>query len=121
MAESVASNTGSDLRFHNEISEGSLSQVEMYHHLMQDNKQVIYEIKIGIISVIGSLIIIVCLIYIVVQCKRNSTKIYTKLARNRRPLDGRRSNSEIHSSTESLLHTRTHITLDTKSEQAFFV
>lgn len=120
MADEFASNTGSDIRFHDEISAGSLSKVEMYHQLMHDNKQLIYEIKIGIVSVIGTVIIIVCLIYIFLQCKRGSSNLYHSYTRNRRHFE-RTKMSDCHESMENLLKTKTHITIGTKNEMEFFV
>ena len=68
----MADNTGSDIRFHKEIELGALSKIEQYHKLMHDNKQLIYELKIGIISTISSIVIVACIIYIVLQLKRSS-------------------------------------------------
>ena len=117
----MAYETGSDVRFHDEISPGSPSKVELYHKLMHDNKKLIYEIKIGIISVIGSIIIIVCLIYIVVQCRRSSMHLYNCYLRNRRPFDRSRKMMESNGSTESLLKTKTHIAIATKCDKEFYV
>jgi len=114
-------NTGSDIRFHDEISGGSLSKVEIYHQLIHDNKKLIYEIKIGVISAIGSIIIVVCLVYILIQLRRGSSKFYNNYVRNRRPLD--KSKTSQHDSTESLLNTKTNtkISLSTKHDMEFFV
>lgn len=123
MDNSVLSDTGSDIRFHEEISSGSLSQVEMYHQLMHDNKKLIYEIKIGIVTIIGSLVIIVCLIYIFIQCKRGSSQLYNSLARNRRPFERTKSSNEVHDSMENLLKHKSHncITIGNKNEIEYFV
>jgi hypothetical protein len=120
MAGGPPSNTGSDIRFHDEISSGSLSQVEMYHQLMHDNKQLIYEIKIGIVAVIGTIIIVVCLIYIFIQCKRSSSNLLNTYSRNRRLFE-KTTSKDCHESMENLLKTKTHITIGTKNEMEFFV
>lgn len=117
-AGDLASNTGSDIRFHDEISPGSLSQVEIYHQLMHDNKQLIYEIKIGIVSVIGSIIILVCLFYIFMQCRKGSSSLYNTYQRNRRPLE-RSKTHDSQDSMENLL--KTHITIGTKNDMEYFV
>ena len=61
----MADNAGSDIRFHEEIEAGELSQIEQYQKLMHANKQLIYELKIGIISIIGGIAIVACIIYVV--------------------------------------------------------
>lgn len=123
MDEELRSDTGSDIRFHDEISGGSLSRVETYHQLMHHNKKLVYEIKIGVISAIGSIIIIVCLVYIIVQCRRGSAKLYNNYVRNRRPLEKGKSSSSPHDSTESLLNTKTNtkVTISKAHDMEFFV
>ena len=115
--------TGSDIRSHDEISSGSLSRVELYHKLMHDNKQLIYEMKIGIISVIGSIIIIVCLIYIAIQCRRSSNYVYNNYIRNRRTdKDSRKKLLHRQDSTESLLQTKAFISINGgKCDKEFYV
>ena len=119
LTETDGYRTGSDIRFHNDISPGSPSQVELYHKLIHDNKKLIYEIKIGIISVIGSIIILVCLIYIAIQCKRSSSKLYNTYMKNRRP--DLKASDGLNDSTENLLQGKTHISIKKKHDKEFFV
>lgn len=123
MDNTLGSNTGSDIRFHDEISNGSPSNVEMYHRLMHDNKKLIYEIKIGVISAIGSIVIIVCLVYIVIQCRRGSAKLYNNYVRNRRHLEKDKGSSGTYDSTESLLQSKTNtkVTISNKHDMEYFV
>lgn len=116
----MADYTGSDIRFHEEIESGSLSKIEQYHKLIHDNKKLIYELKVGIISVIGSIIIIACIIYILLQLKRNSKQIYAFLRKNRTPEDKGRL-LESSDSSENLLIARAHFTFETRCEKEFYV
>ena len=116
----MAENTGSDIRFHEEIENGSLSKVELYHKLMHDNKKLIYELKVGMISIIGSIIIIACIIYILLQIKRNSKQIYA-FVRNRRISDDRGKLIETRDSAENLMNTKTHIKIGTTCDREFYV
>lgn len=120
MAEDHRSYTGSDLRMHDKIPSNSLSEVEMYHRLIHDNKQLIYETKLGLIVVIGSVVIIVCLIYIGIQCKRKSKQIY-KSVENRRRFERLKESKNYHESMESLLDSHTLITINNESGKEFFV
>ncbi|KAH3719109.1 hypothetical protein DPMN_061940 [Dreissena polymorpha] len=113
--------TGSDIRFHDEIESGSLSQVEIYHHLMDDNKKHIYEIKIGIISVFGCIIIIVCLIYIAAQCSRGGGLGRWKLFQNRRRIPDSKSGYIVHDLTENLISEKTCVSITTARDREFFV
>lgn len=116
----MAENTGSDIRFHEEIESGALSKVEQYHKLMHDNKKLIYELKIGVISIIGSIIVIACIIYILLQLKRNSKQIYA-FVRNRRTSDDRGKLLQTSESSENLLTAKTHIKIGTRCEKEFYV
>ena len=113
--------TGSDLRFHDEIASGSLSHVEMYHHLMHDNKTQIYEMKIGIMSVFGCIIIIVCLIYIVAQWRRGGWLGRWKLCPNHRRLPDSKSGNLVHDSTENLISGKVCVSITTAHDREFFV
>ncbi|KAH3863146.1 hypothetical protein DPMN_026125 [Dreissena polymorpha] len=112
--------TGSDLRFHDEIASGSLSQVEKYYHLMHNNKKLIFEIKIGIISVFGFIIIIMCLLYIIAQCRRGSFGRWTFFPKNRRRHDSI-SDGLIHDSTEHLISGKVCLSITTAHDRELFV
>ena len=116
----MAVNTGSDIRFHEEIETGALSKIEQYHKLMHDNKQLIYELKIGIISIIGSIVIVASIVYIVLQLKRNSKQIYAFM-KNRRTSEDMGRLIDSSESSENLLTTQTRITIGTKCEKEFYV
>ena len=116
----MADNTGSDIRFHEEIETGALSKIEQYHKLMHDNKQLIYELKIGIISIIGSIVIVASIIYIVLQLRRNSKQIYA-FVKNRRTSEDKGRLIDNSESSENLLSSRTRITIGAKCEKEFYV
>ena len=117
----MAENTGSDIRFHEDIENGSLSKVELYHKLMHDNKKLIYELKVGMISLIGSIIIIACIIYIVLQIKRNSKQIYAFVRNKRISTDREKLIEAPPESADNLLNTKTHIKIGTNCDKEFYV
>ncbi|KAH3863147.1 hypothetical protein DPMN_026126 [Dreissena polymorpha] len=112
--------TGSDLRFHDEIASGSLSQVEKYYHLMHDNKKLIFEIKIGIISVFGCTIIIMCLLYIFAQCRRRSFGRW-KFSPKNGPQHDSISDDLMHDSTENLISGKVCVSITTARDRELFV
>ena len=116
----MADNAGSDIGFHEEIEAGELSQIEQYQKLMHANKQLIYGLKIGIISIIGGIAIVACIIYVVLQLKRNSKQIYA-FVKNRRTLEDKGRLIGCSESSENLPSARTHITFGTKYEKGFNV
>ena len=111
---------GSDIRFHEEIETGALSKIEQYHKLMHDNKQLIYELKIGILSIIGSIVIVACIIYVVLQLKRNSKQIYA-FVKNRRTSEDKGRLIDSNEPSENLLSARTRIAIGPTCEKEFYV
>lgn len=60
----------------------SESAPEVYHHILLNNRHIVYEIKLSLILILGSLAILACVVYIVTQCKRkHSTDV--KYVKNR--------------------------------------
>lgn len=47
---------------------------EKYEHFVDQNKHLVYELKLGVILIIGGIIILVCIVYIIYQCKRKHSR-----------------------------------------------
>ena len=95
-----------------------LSGGTRFHHLLIRNKHLLSEIKLSVILTIGGIVIIVCLVYIFVQCRSRSGSL-TRLARNRR----RDDEKELVDSTDTLenLLPADAIKLKVRKEQEFYV
>lgn len=68
-----------------------------------EDRYIIHEMKIFIILVIGCIVIMACVIYIIVQCKRKAGYA-VKLCRNRKESSDVKKLIDNHESVESLLH-----------------
>lgn len=105
--------TVSEMDYENE------SPPEVYHHLLQHNRHIVYEIKLSLILILGSVIILICVMYIVSQCKR-------KIAAERKWAKNRCSNCDKkallrHSPEVSQMLTDNEIIGQTKISKEFFV
>lgn len=61
------------------------SSITRYHHLIIRNKHILSEIKLSVVIVIGSIVIVACLVYIVIQCRTKGNA--ARAMKNRRADD----------------------------------
>ncbi|KAL3832045.1 hypothetical protein ACJMK2_023724 [Sinanodonta woodiana] len=101
-------------------AEDSLTRVEFFHKIMHDNQQVMFSLKIGIFTVLGTIIILACTMYIILQCR--------KMPRSPIHLVKRRKNSDDlkclllkKGSEENVLAKESRISLGIKNSKEFFV
>ncbi|KAK7010966.1 hypothetical protein BgiMline_002608 [Biomphalaria glabrata] len=60
-------------------------EIESQHTLLDHNKHLLLQIKMSVIFFVGGAIIVICLVYIVFQCRNKQAKHHLKQAHNRRP------------------------------------
>lgn len=95
------------------------SPPEVYHHLLLHNRHIVYEIKLSLILILGTVIILICVMYIVSQCKRRRAA-GVKSSKNRCN-DCDRKALLRHSSEVSQMLTDNEIIGKTKIGKEFFV
>lgn len=95
------------------------SPLEVYHHLLLHNRHIVYEIKLSLILILGTVIILICVMYIVSQCKRRRAA-GVKSSKNRCN-DCDRKALLRHSSEVSQMLTDNEIIGKTKIGKEFFV
>lgn len=95
------------------------SPPEVYHHLLLHNRHIVYEIKLSLILILGTVIILICVMYIVFQCKRRRAA-GVKCTKNRCS-DCDRKALLRHSSEVSQMLTDNEIIGKTKIGKEFFV
>lgn len=97
----------------------SESPPEFYHHIMLENRHIVFEIKLSLILILGCLAILACIIYIIMQCKRKQSTTMT-FARNRcGSCDKRALLRHSHEAKKMLSHNE--IIGETKQSKEFFV
>lgn len=96
------------------------SPPEVYHHLLLHNRHIVYEIKLSLILILGTVIILICVMYIVSQCKRRRAAAGIKSTKNRCN-DCDRKALLRHSSEVSQMLTDNEIIGKTKIGKEFFV
>lgn len=95
------------------------SPPEVYHHLLLHNRHIVYEIKLSLILILGTVIILICVMYIVSQCKRRRAA-GVKCTKNRCSDCDRKALLQ-HSSEVSQVLTDNEIIGKTKIGKEFFV
>lgn len=95
------------------------SPPEVYHHLLLHNRHIVYEIKLSLILILGTVIILICVMYIVSQCKRRRAA-GVKCTKNRCS-DCDRKALLRHSTEVSQMLTDNEIIGKTKISKEFFV
>lgn len=95
------------------------SPPEVYHHLLLHNRHIVYEIKLSLILILGTVIILICVMYIVSQCKRRRAA-GVKCTKNRCSDCDRKALLQ-HSSEVSQMLTDNEIIGKTKIGKEFFV
>lgn len=61
-----------------------LADAEAYHRFLRHNKHILLQIKMSIIFFIGGVVIAICVVYIVLQCKTKLLKPILRQAGSRR-------------------------------------
>ncbi|XP_059172802.1 uncharacterized protein LOC131953584 [Physella acuta] len=62
------------------------SDAEAYHHYLDRNKHLLLQIKMSVIFFVGGVIIVICVVYIFIQCRTKVVKPVLKQVQNRRSL-----------------------------------
>ncbi|RUS79585.1 hypothetical protein EGW08_012656 [Elysia chlorotica] len=62
-------------------------ETEAYHRLINHNKHLLLQIKMTVILFIGAVVIVVCIAYIVIQCRVKIMRPLTRHAQARRARD----------------------------------
>lgn len=61
-----------------------VSEVEAYHRFVSHNKHLLLQIKMYVIFFVGGVIIVICLVYIFIQCRTKMVTPIIRQANNRR-------------------------------------
>lgn len=74
--------------------EYNIEKEEKYEHLLIENKHLVYELKLGVILIIGGIVIVVCILYIIAQCRRKYSRTNRRQNNDQEKLMGSREASE---------------------------
>lgn len=74
--------------------EVDIEKERRYEHLVHEHKQLLYEIKLGIILTIGGVIILVCISYILCQCIKKRPHLPRRQNNDKEKLIGSKEASE---------------------------
>ncbi|CAG5119773.1 unnamed protein product [Candidula unifasciata] len=66
------------------LSPQPLADAEAYHRFLRHNEHILLQIKMSVIVFIGGVIIAICVVYIVIQCRTNVLKPIFRQANSRR-------------------------------------
>ncbi|KAL8622662.1 hypothetical protein ACOMHN_009296 [Nucella lapillus] len=95
-----------------------LGGAEAYHRFLWHNKHVIFELKLSVMVVVGAIIIVVCVVYIALQCRARVRPVGS--GKNRRD-----DEKELFGSSDTLENlippVENSIRLKVRREQEFFV
>lgn len=92
--ELVLQTMSPDNHLHPQAIDYDIEKEEKYEHTVVESKHLVYELKLGIILIIGGIIIVLCLFYILSQCKRKHMHSPRRQNNDQEKLIGSRDASE---------------------------